>query len=110
MNAYEEGARYNIAETCVDSVSVDELFDLAGENKDEFWREFSARRLTYGYIEGDPGLREGICRLYHTLKPDEIVPTHGAAGANHHIFYSIAEPGDRIISIMPTYQQLYSIP
>lgn len=26
MNAYEDGARYNIAETCVDSVSLDELF------------------------------------------------------------------------------------
>ena len=28
MNAYEDGARYNIAETCVDSVSLDELFAL----------------------------------------------------------------------------------
>ena len=33
MNAYEDGARYNIAETCVDSVSLDELFLLAGEDK-----------------------------------------------------------------------------
>ncbi len=38
------------------------------------------------------------------------MPTHGAAGANHHVFYSLIEPGDRIVSIMPTYQQLYSIP
>ena len=29
MNKYEEGAQYNIAETCVDSVSVDELFEIA---------------------------------------------------------------------------------
>lgn len=29
MNEYEVGARFNIAETCVDSVSLDELFDLA---------------------------------------------------------------------------------
>lgn len=27
MNAYEVEAKYNIAETCVDSVSVDELFE-----------------------------------------------------------------------------------
>ena len=26
MNAYETGARYNIAETCCDSVSLDTLF------------------------------------------------------------------------------------
>lgn len=110
MNAYETGARYNIAETCVDSVSMEELFQLTGESKEKFWDDFSRRRLTYGYIEGNPSFKEGICSLYRTLKPDEIVPTHGASGANHHIFYSLIEPGDRVISIMPTYQQLYSIP
>ncbi|MBR7073682.1 MAG: aminotransferase [Oscillospiraceae bacterium] len=110
MNAYEEGARFNIAETCVDSVSADELFALTGEDKDAFWRSFAARRLTYGDIEGAPALREGICGLYKTLKPHEVVTTHGAAGANHHVFYSLIEPGDRVISIMPSYQQLTSIP
>ena len=110
MNAYETGARFNIAETCVDSISVDELFRLCGEDSDAFWKRFSARRLTYGDIEGAPAFREGICRLYKTLKPEEVVTTHGAAGANHHVFYSLVEPGDRVISIMPTYQQLYSIP
>lgn len=110
MNAFEEGARFNIAETCVDSVSADELFALTGEDKDAFWRGFAARRLTYGDIEGAPALREGICGLYKTLKPHEVVTTHGAAGANHHVFYSLVEPGDRVISIMPSYQQLTSIP
>ena len=110
MNAYETGARWNIAETCVDSISVDELFRLCGEDSTAFWKQFSARRLTYGDIEGAPAFREGICRLYKTLKPEEVVTTHGAAGANHHVFYSLVEPGDRVISIMPTYQQLYSIP
>ena len=110
MNAYETGARYNIAETCVDSVSADELFRLCGEDSAAFWKQFSARRLTYGDIEGAPAFREGICRLYKTLKSEEVITTHGAAGANHHVFYSLVEPGDRVISIMPTYQQLYSIP
>lgn len=110
MNAYETGAKYNIAETCVNSVSVDELFDLAGEDKEQFWKQFSNTRLTYGAIEGRPDFKEGISRLYKSIKPDEIVVTHGAAGANHHVFYSLINPGDRVISIMPTYQQLYSIP
>lgn len=110
MNAYETGARYNIAETCVDSVSMDELFALCGEDRDAFWKDFSARRLTYGDIEGAPAFREGVCRLYRTLKPEELVTTHGASGANHHIFYSLVEPGDRVIMIMPSYQQLTSIP
>lgn len=110
MNAYEVGARYNIAETCVDSVSLDELFALTGEDKAAFWDEFCARRMTYGDIEGAPAFKEGICGLYKTLAPADVVVTHGAAGANHHLFYSLLEPGDKVISVMPTYQQLYSIP
>lgn len=110
MNAYETGARYNIAETCVNSVSLNELFDVTGIDKWAFMEEFCERRLTYGDIEGSPLFKEGICRLYKTLSKDEIVTTHGAAGANHHVFYSLVEPNDRIVSIMPTYQQLYSIP
>lgn len=110
MNAWETGAKYNIAETCVDSVSLDELFELTQENKQEFLAEFCKQRLTYGYIEGKPEFKQGVCKLYHTLQPEEIVPTHGATGANHHVFYSLLSPGDRVISIMPTYQQLYSIP
>lgn len=110
MNEYEDGARFNIAETCVDSVSLDELFQLTGQDKKAFLNEFSARRLTYGAIWGAPAFKEGICELYKTISPEHVVTTHGAAGANHHVFYSLVEPGERVVSIMPTYQQLYSIP
>lgn len=110
MNAYEGSARYNIAETCVDSISVRELLRLCGIDEAGFLEELCSRRLTYGDILGAPALKQGICGLYRTLQPDEIVTTHGAAGANHHLFYSLIEPGDRVISVMPTYQQLYSIP
>ena len=110
MNAYEDGARYNIAETCVDSVSLDELFSLAGEDKQAFLERFCARRLTYGDIVGSEALRKGICGLYKSLGSDEVVPTHGAAGAHYHVFCSLISPGDGVVSIMPAYQQLYSIP
>ena len=110
MNEYEVGARFNIAETCVDSVSLDQLFALAGEDKARFLADFCAKRLTYGDILGSPALRSGICGLYKTVQPDQVVPTHGAAGANHHVFCSLISTGDRVVSIMPTYQQLYSIP
>ena len=110
MNRYESGAKYNIAETCVDSISMDELFALTGEDKGEFLDRLCGRRMTYGDIEGLPEFREGVCGLYRTIGIENIIPTHGASGANHHIFYSLISPGDRVVSIMPTYQQLYSIP
>ena len=110
MNAYETKAAVNIAETCVDSVSLKELFEIAGTDGREFFEKFSERRLTYGDIEGRPELLEGICGLYRTIRPEHIVTCHGAAGANHLAISSIVEPGDHVISVMPTYQQLYSIP
>ena len=110
MNAHETRARYNIAETCVDSVSLEELFQLTTTDGEAFWQNFRKKRLTYGDIEGAPEFRQGVCGLYRTLKVENIVPTHGASGANHHVFYSLIQPGDEVISIMPTYQQLYSIP
>ena len=60
MNAYETQATINIAETCVNSVSLDELFALTGENKQAFLNAFCQRRLTYGDIVGSDALREGI--------------------------------------------------
>lgn len=110
MNEYETSAKYNIAETCVDSVSLDELFEITGEDKGAFLAQLSARKLTYGDIFGAPAFKEGICGLYKTIKPENVVTTHGAAGANHHVYYSLVEPGDHVISVIPTYQQLYSIP
>ena len=110
MNAYEVGAKYNIAETCVDSVSVDELFELVGQDKEAFLRDLCSRRMTYGDIFGQPAFKAGVCGLYKTIQPEQIVTTHGAAGANHHVYYSLIEPGDHVISVIPTYQQLYSIP
>lgn len=110
MNAWEVGAKYNIAETCVDSISMNDLFELTGEDKTEFLNRLCARRLSYGDIEGLPEFRKGVCGFYKTLNIENIVPTHGASGANHHVFYSLISPGDRVVSIMPTYQQLYSIP
>ena len=106
MNAYETQAKINIAETCVNSVSLDELFHLTGENKQAFLDAFCRRRLTYGDIVGKPELREGICDLFKTLNPDEVVTTHGAAGANHLAMYALIRPGDHVICVLPTYQQL----
>lgn len=110
MNAHETECRYNIAETCVDSVSANELFDLVGEDEAAFWAKFAARRLTYGDIEGRPDLLDGIRHLYKTITPSNIIPTHGAAGANALVISTLVLPGDHVVSVMPTYQQLYSIP
>ena len=60
MNLNETKAKYNIAETCVDSVSLDELFSLAGRDRREFFDTLSRRRMTYGAIFGAEELKAAI--------------------------------------------------
>ncbi len=110
MNEYELSAKYNIAETCVYSISLNELFDIVELDINEFWERFSNTRLTYGDIVGKPNLLKGISGLYNDIKSNNIIPTHGGAGANSLVISTIVEPGDHVISVIPTYQQLYSIP
>ena len=109
MNAYEESAKYNLAETCVSSLTLEELLDLSGK-KEKILQDMLSMRLTYGHIEGSSYFKQGICSLYKNIKPENVITTHGAIGANHLAITSLVERGDEVISVLPTYQQLYSIP
>ncbi len=110
MNEYEKYSKYDLGNTTVQTLSLDELFVLSGENKEDFFNNLCEQKLGYGYITGMPAFKEGVTKLYTTITPEDIIPTIGAAGANHLLFYSLVEPCDRVISVIPTYQQLYSIP
>jgi aspartate/methionine/tyrosine aminotransferase len=108
MNEYEHNVKYNLAETCVDPFTLAEFLNFVG--KPDFFEEFQDNQLTYGYIEGNPALRDGISKLYNDVDPDNVLVTGGAIEANFNSFYSLVEPGDTVISVAPTYQQLFSVP
>ncbi|MHA2500747.1 MAG: aminotransferase [Candidatus Hodarchaeales archaeon] len=107
MNTYEQGSELNIAETCVDPFTVREFLTLM--DRENFFEDFQKTKLTYGYIEGSPDLRQGLANLYDHMTPDNILIEGGAIGANFLVFYTLVEPGDTVISILPSYQQLYSV-
>jgi aspartate/methionine/tyrosine aminotransferase len=109
MNLYETICQYNLAETCVESLTVDQLLQMTGK-QDTILQELLPLKLTYGAIEGSERLRVAVSSLYTTRKPEHITITHGAIGANALIHETLVEPGDRVISVLPTYQQHYSIP
>lgn len=109
MNSHEDGCRLNLAETCVDSLTVEELLALAGKSN-AFPGEILPMKLTYGAIEGSARLRAAIAALYATRSAGEVIVTHGAIGANALVHAALVEPGDRVVSIVPTYQQHVSIP
>ena len=116
MDEYEVSAKYNIAETCCASISVDELISLSDK------KDFKASDildpstvLNYGEIRGTTALRQNLSRLYSSkvgtpLSHENILITPGAIAGNHLVFYSLLGQGDHVICHYPTYQQLYSVP
>ncbi|WP_329400457.1 aminotransferase [Streptomyces lydicus] len=109
MNEHEETCRYNLAETCVRSLTTGELLDLSGRRA-EVLAELDATPLTYGPIPGSHRLRALVADLYSTQGPANVLITHGAIGANALVHSTLVEPGDHVVAVVPTYQQHYSIP
>lgn len=109
MNAYETKCRYNLAETCVESLTIAELLDMAGQ-RGSILEELLPLQMTYGSIEGSIRLRTAVAALYSSRSGQDVLVTHGAIGANALVYQGLVEPGDRVISIVPNYQQHYSIP
>ena len=109
MNEWETRCTYNLAETCVASITVEELLALSGGSADDLSGLLSMK-LTYGDIEGSPRLRTAIANLYTNQCAENITVTHGTIAANMLVHKAIVEPDDHVLSIVPTYQQHYSIP
>ncbi len=109
MNEREMSARWNIAETCVDSLTLGELLALSGDAEASLAR-LRAMKLTYGHIAGVPRLRELLAQSYADLPADQVLTTSGAISANFLAEYTLVEPGQLVVCVEPTYQQLFSVP
>ena len=109
MNEFENHCAYNLAETCVASLTVEQLLSLCGKTETVL-ADLLPMKLTYGAIEGSDRLRNNICQLYDQQQPHNIMVTHGAVGGNALVYQTLVNPGDHVISVLPTYQQHYSIP
>lgn len=109
MNYYETKCQYNLAETCVESLTIEELLEMAGK-KTTILDELLPLKMTYGAIEGSDRIRNNVAALYSKQSKTNVTITHGAIGANALVHETLVEPGDHVISVSPTYQQHYSIP
>jgi len=109
MNEWETKCEYNLAETCVESLTIQELLSLAGRS-DSALSDIGSMKMTYGAIEGSQQLRKAISALYEKQSVENILVTHGTIGANMLVHKSLVSAGDKVVCVVPTYQQHYSIP
>lgn len=109
MNEFENDCDLNLAETCVDSITIDQLAEMSGLG-DDLLAGLGSLRLDYGAIPGSDRLRDNIGELYERQARDNIVVTHGTIGANSLVHQALVSSGDHVVAVVPTYQQHYSIP
>jgi Aspartate/tyrosine/aromatic aminotransferase len=109
MNEWETKCEWNLAETCVESLTIRQLLALSGRNGEDL-SALLPMQMTYGAIEGSDRLRAAIAALYAGQRCENIMVTHGTIGANMLVHRALVEQGDRVVAVVPTYQQHYSIP
>ena len=109
MNEWETKCEWNLAETCVESITIAELLDLCGHSTEDL-SDLLGMKMTYGAIEGSDRLRSAIADLYPSQTAENVIVTHGTIGANMLVHKALVSAGDRVVAVGPTYQQHYSIP
>lgn len=110
LNEWEKEATYDISQSSIESLTLEELIALDGSTVAEYFTARSEEPMDYGWIEGSDRFKELVASLYETVAPDNILQTNGTTGANFLALYGLIEPGDHVISMLPSYQQLYDIP
>ena len=110
LNVHEKSAIYDIAGVSIKALTMEELFDLSGLDKEAFFAQLLKIKMDYGWIEGSPEFKTQVSSLYKDMPVDNILQTNGATGATMLALYALIEPEDHVISMYPTYQQLYDIP
>ena len=110
LNVWEDDAIYDIAGSSIASFTLEEIISIDGTAPKEFFKVLLEKKMNYGCIEGSLEFKKEVSKLYKTVPPENILQTNGATGANLLALYSLVEPGDHVISMHPSYQQLYDIP
>jgi aspartate/methionine/tyrosine aminotransferase len=103
QSTYENRVEFNLSESGVHPLTLDELARLAGD------AGIGATPLGYGQSNGSDELRARIAAFYDGARNDGIVVTNGGAEANFLAMWELVRPGDEIAVVVPTYMQTYGL-
>lgn len=110
LNTWEKKATYDISQSSIEALTLEELMVFSGISGADFFEKISHKPLDYGWIEGSDRFKELVASLYEHMTPANILQTNGATGANFLAIFALIEKGDHVVSMLPTYQQLYDLP
>ena len=103
QSLWEHTVEFNLTETGIHPFELSEL--LSGEELDRLLHT----RLGYGHTNGSPELRRAIAALYPDAEMEHVLVTNGSAEANFLAMWSLVEPGDEVVLMLPNYMQIWGL-
>ena len=103
QSTWENEVEYNLSESGVHPLTLREFLSA------EEIREIQETGLGYSQSNGTPELRTQIAGLYPGASPENVLATNGSSEANYVLMWSLIEPGDEAIFMMPNYMQMWGI-
>ncbi len=104
QSTWENRVRFNLSESSVHPMSVRELIP----DPDYLSRLMDAP-LIYNQSNGTDELRSTIASLYPGATLDNVEVTNGGSEANFVSIYSMLDPGDEVVIVLPNYQQIWGL-
>jgi hypothetical protein len=105
QSTWENRVKFNLSESGVHPLTIEELLRLSGSDPAEFLR----LRLVYSQSDGTDELRHAIAALYDGATADNVVVTIGSAEANFVACWALVRPGDDVAILAPTYMQTWGL-
>jgi hypothetical protein len=104
QSTYEHQVEFNLSESGVAPMRVDELVDDAAARA-----TLLAEPLRYTQTNGTRALRSTIAALYPDATDDHVLVTNGGAEANYLTTWHLVEPGDDVVMMTPNYMQVHGL-
>ena len=100
QSIHEHQVEINLSDSGVHPVDLSELLD-----RSELDRLMNVR-LGYTQTNGTPELREVIAALHPGATVDDVEVVNGGSEANFIALWSLLEPGDEVVVMLPNYMQI----
>ena len=101
QSLYENEVKYNLSDSGNHPLSMNDLL-----SEEEISRILDME-IYYGYTTGDPKLLSAIASWYpEKINESNILVTNGSAEANFLIGWTLLEPDDEVVMVLPNYMQV----
>jgi hypothetical protein len=104
QSTWENRVKFNLSESSVHPMTVRELI-----SDPPFLEQLLNTPLIYNQSNGTDELRAAIAAFYPGATPDNVEVTNGGSEANFISIYSMLNPGDEVIILLPNYQQIWGL-